>query len=111
LRAHYYVGGSLMLRQMSFEFNWLSKEVISLFHLTTQVTFIIYGNRGCEVRKVVIQKNERFSRAEKILPQIIFRQSKVLSIVLKYYKTLAIWDAMGILMVRVLILSSTLKVG
>jgi hypothetical protein len=91
-----YVGGSFNVEAGEF-LNLIGcpKVIIDFFSFDDTVTSLFMGNRGCEVRKVVIQKNERLSRAEKILPQIIFDNQKYLSIVLKYSKTLAIWDVNG----------------
>lgn len=71
------------------------KIIVDTFSFDDTVTSLFMGTRNCEVKKVVIQKNERLSRSEKTLPQIVMDNQQYLNVVMRYSSTLMIWDENG----------------
>jgi hypothetical protein len=90
-----------MLRQVSFDLIGCPKAVM-IFSFDDTVTSLFMGIEGCESKEGRnSKKNESLSRAEKILPQIIFDNQKYCQLFLTSHKTLAIWDTNRILMIQI----------
>jgi hypothetical protein len=71
------------------------KVIVDSFSFSDNVTSLYTGDRNCEVKRIEIQSYEGLPRIADKLSQIIIDNQKSLPIVLKYNRTLAIWDANG----------------
>jgi hypothetical protein len=88
-----YVGGSFNVEANEFtNLIGLPQVIIDFLSFDDTVTSLFTGNMNCEVKRVVIQKNERSLRTLNIIPQIVFDNQKYLHIVLRYSSTLNLWD-------------------
>jgi hypothetical protein len=92
-----FVGGSFHVGGVNELTNLVGcpKVIIDTFSFSDNVTSLFTGDRNCEVKRIEIQKHEGLYRVDKILAQIVIDNKFFLPTVLKYNRTLAIWDASG----------------
>jgi hypothetical protein len=91
-----FVGGSFHVGMNEFlSLVGCPKVIVESFSFDNTVTSLFMGNRGCEVKKVVIQKNERLSTVKTILNQIVFANQQYLHVVMRYSSTLRLFDERG----------------
>jgi hypothetical protein len=73
----------------------LSQVINDTLSFGDNVTSLYMGDRNCNVNKVIIFKNQQVSQIYDTLSQIVIDHEIFLPTVLKYNRTLAIWDVNG----------------
>ncbi|TDE45875.1 hypothetical protein E0I26_04085 [Flavobacterium rhamnosiphilum] len=90
-----YVGGSFRVEANEItNLVGVPKVIGGIFGFDSS-TSLYMGNQDCKVKRIEIQSQERVSKSEKVLPQIIIDNKKNLPIVFKYMHFLDLFTPQG----------------